>query len=351
MKTSKIVGLTIVALALASVTAGTLILKNQAKIHAKAENRDRHLADAMWVDVSSTIHINSLADVDAKRRQLTQLLWNADQVPAGSPDVSWTPAENGGEFEVALPAGIRSKVAYRTHQDSSCLAIYHEGHANPTDPRPNLVKDMFEAGCDTLVFDMPLMGQNNQPTVQTLDGPVKLSAHGYLTSVDLPAGYHALRLFVDPVRQVLNRVLLQHDYDRVIMTGLSGGGWTTTVYAAADPRIQISVPVAGSLPTFLLTIPPVANPADFEQHHPDLVQRFGYLDLYLMASDRGRVQVQMLNRYDNCCFAGEASAVYRPHLAARAKALGGRWDQFIDNASRHHVVTDQMSRRTLQLLQ
>ena len=32
------------------------------------------------------------------------------------------------------------------------------------------------------------------------------------------------------------------------MAGLSGGGWTTTIASALDPRIVLSFPVAGSVP-------------------------------------------------------------------------------------------------------
>ena len=32
------------------------------------------------------------------------------------------------------------------------------------------------------------------------------------------------------------------------MMGLSGGGWTTTLAAALDPRIDLSIPIAGSIP-------------------------------------------------------------------------------------------------------
>jgi hypothetical protein len=32
------------------------------------------------------------------------------------------------------------------------------------------------------------------------------------------------------------------------MLGLSGGGWTTTLAAAIDPRIEVSFPTAGSTP-------------------------------------------------------------------------------------------------------
>ena len=32
------------------------------------------------------------------------------------------------------------------------------------------------------------------------------------------------------------------------MLGLSGGGWSTTLASAVDPRIQLSFPTAGSIP-------------------------------------------------------------------------------------------------------
>jgi PhoPQ-activated pathogenicity-related protein len=37
-------------------------------------------------------------------------------------------------------------------------------------------------------------------------------------------------------------------YKHIVMAGLSGGGWTTTIAAAIDPRIQLSIPIAGSIP-------------------------------------------------------------------------------------------------------
>eukprot|EP01043_Picozoa_sp_COSAG02_P103688 COSAG02_NODE_39697_length_414_cov_0.596825_2_plen_47_part_01 len=35
-------------------------------------------------------------------------------------------------------------------------------------------------------------------------------------------------------------------YKHIVMVGISGGGWTTTVSAAIDPRIELSMPIAGS---------------------------------------------------------------------------------------------------------
>ncbi len=43
-------------------------------------------------------------------------------------------------------------------------------------------------------------------------------------------------------------------YDHIVMLGLSGGGWTTTLAAAVDARIALSMPVAGSVPKFATTL-------------------------------------------------------------------------------------------------
>lgn len=53
-----------------------------------------------------------------------------------------------------------------------------------------------------------------------------------------------MRFFIEPVVLTINYALTL-GYKRIIMSGLSGGGWTTTVAAAIDPRIQLSMPGAG----------------------------------------------------------------------------------------------------------
>src|SRR5882724_11589473 len=62
---------------------------------------------------------------------------------------------------------------------------------------------------------------------------------------------YAVRFFVEPIAAALNCLLADGGYRSVYMVGLSGGGWTTTLYAAIDPRVRRSYPVAGSLPQYL----------------------------------------------------------------------------------------------------
>jgi hypothetical protein len=84
------------------------------------------------------------------------------------------------------------------------------------------------------------------------------------------------------------------------MAGLSGGGWTTTLYAAIDPTITMSFPVAGTIPLHLRSSGSVG---DTEQFLPAFYKIAGYPDLYVLGSyGAGRKQVQILNRRDDCCF-------------------------------------------------
>jgi len=65
------------------------------------------------------------------------------------------------------------------------------------------------------------------------------------------------------------------------MIGLSGGGRTTTVYAAVDPTIGCSFPVAGTIPRYLRS---GGSVGDREQNEPSFYRLAGYLDLYLLGA-------------------------------------------------------------------
>ncbi len=156
------------------------------------------------------------------------------------------------------------------------------------------------------------------------------------------------------------------------MIGLSGGGWTTTLYAALDPRIMRSFPVAGSIPLYLrgtVSSPPSPdisflgistisgnecnNLGDQEQSLPDLYSIAGYPDLYVLGSyGTGREQVQILNRDDSCCFgqAQEANPddydddirTYEFGVRKTLESLNaGHFRLEVDEASTHHQISRQ----------
>ena len=110
-----------------------------------------------------------------------------------------------------------------------------------------------------------------------------------------------LKFFLEPTLASINYMQKNYpQYRDFSMTGLSGGGWTTTLYAAIDPRIKLSIPVAGSLPLYLCH---EGYGHDVEQRLDSFYKMAGYPDLYLLgAYGEGRKQIQVLNRRDDCCF-------------------------------------------------
>jgi hypothetical protein len=131
-------------------------------------------------------------------------------------------------------------------------------------------------------------------------------------------------------------------YD-IAMVGLSGGGWTTTVYSAIDTRISKSYPVAGSLPFSLRY---QGRVGDWEQTDPGLYSIAGYLDLYVLgASGPARSQLQVLNTRDPCCFAGTGSSIYEDAVQQRVRALGpGRFAVRTYTEPDQHAITDEVLR-------
>ena len=104
--------------------------------------------------------------------------------------------------------------------------------------------------------------------------------------------------------------------------GASGGGWTTLLAAALDPRITTSVSVAGSLPIPLRTgLCGRASVGDGEQQNQPglLYTKISYLDLYIMASNGrsnglARQHIQVNNQYDTCCYFGVTHRTYSDML-------------------------------------
>jgi hypothetical protein len=89
------------------------------------------------------------------------------------------------------------------------------------------------------------------------------SADGYCSTNHFYAwealGDKPIRYFVEPTNLAVN-FALGHGYEEVHLIGLSGGGWAAGVYAALDPRVGISVALAGSLPWYLFKD---HNPGDY----------------------------------------------------------------------------------------
>ena len=135
------------------------------------------------------------------------------------------------------------------------------------------------------------------------------------------------------------------------MVGLSGGGWTTTVAAAVDPRIKLSVPVAGSFPRQL--------PCGINVNDPEQDAIASYLNLYALGSlGAGRRQVQVLNEYDRCCFKVKCDRPVhdnQPDIQKYERLVqdadqrlgGGRFSVHIDFDSHRHQISANVAQEVI----
>lgn len=174
---------------------------------------------------------------------------------------------------------------------------------------------------------MPLYGENT--------AGAGIWSHEIVLGLRPTAG-SGMQFFIEPVAVVVNWAV-DEGFSEISMIGLSGGGWTTTLAAAIDPRIRYSFPVAGSLPLYVRT----SDLGDAEQFDPATYSIAGYPDLYVLggAGDGSR-QRQILNRYDDCCFSGVRHLAYEEYVRSTGATIGsGEWDVFIDSSHVGHLTS------------
>jgi dienelactone hydrolase len=297
---------------------------------------------AAKVDVPSLIRVRTAEDVARVRKELIAFIWKNDGRLPTSAEVVRAGAElpkplansqaTCETLTVAMEPGFKSVVYHFIPKTpNKRLAIFHQGHdhAWASGGGADTVAFLLEKGYSVMVFQMPLFGDNKRFS------PVGIGSHdamAKLASRDL----EPIKFFVEPVAVALNYAAKQSAPEDVVMIGLSGGGWTTTLYAALDPRVRLSFPVAGTLPDYLRVGRP-GDKGDWEQFYPDLYKIANYLDLYVMGSSgQGRRQRQVLNKYDTCCFWGVGYRTYEKHVA---KTVAGAFDVYLDESHRSHLVS------------
>lgn len=279
------------------------------------------------------ITIHSPADVEQKRQQLIQYLWGADGFPSRRlPDAVLTQVpspvkhlihlQRVDSLLIDMAPGLQGLAYHFVPQRANgALVVVHHGHGCTLDDEPGpadvgfglqrTIAALLREGFGVLGVFMPHLrpgdctgGHDAMFRLTTTGSPMKY----FLESTAVSLNYLRTRSAADHFP----------NYRDFHMVGLSGGGWTTTVYAALDPTIRCSFPVAGTIPLYLRA---GGSVGDREQYEPSFYRLAGYPDLYILgASGADRMQVQILVRQDNCCF-GEAQHDAKSSGRAYAEAL------------------------------
>lgn len=312
--------------------------------------------------------IQSRSDTARTRERLIQFVWGAKRLPQNRPvQVNRSVPSPIADLEnlkrvdalfIAMECGQQT-VTYHfiAQHPNRRLVIVHQGHVCELDQYGvgDLIRDLLREGYSVLGAYMP------QCRPGDCTGSCTARHNAMFTSL-VPSAGSPMRFFLEPIAVSLNYLESRHRaddfprYREFNMAGLSGGGWTTTVYAALDPRIRLSFPVAGTMPLHLRS---GGSIGDTEQTLPAFYRIAGYPDLYVLgAFGRGRSQVQILNRRDDCCFGeaqhrgppsyDEAVRGYEKTVQEKLRALrSGSFRVEIDEVAPSHLISSNASRNTI----
>lgn len=267
-------------------------------------------------EMESAIHIHSKEDVERVRSELVHFIFG--QMPENIPV-----SQEGDRLLFEGPYEMRFEARRYHDEENSKVCIYCEGHAGHYGYSLEAIQAFLSHGWDVIAMSMPLLGPNSQGKHEDR----VLQCHEDFQCTPRP-----IEPFMLPWKALLDWAVPL--YGNISICGVSGGGWSAALYAALDPRIQASYPVAGVWP-FVLREP--GEVGDFEQRWPPLYKIAGYMDLFLLGA-AGRKQIQIFNRYDPACFGGYEAVLYLP-LVRRGMAdigMGGEFDVLFDETHKDH---------------
>ncbi|MBO9573444.1 MAG: hypothetical protein J7497_14740, partial [Chitinophagaceae bacterium] len=311
--------------------------------------------------------IPSLTDlsIDSLRQEIKEALFSSETMPqfAEAADTSfsvnslssyYSSSENvlaTEEHKLTLKHGFTSSIYYIRSSKSNGLnipVIYHSGHGFGVFREDDIVNNKYglytgrvmdfflSRGFDVIGIDMPMFALNEWPdSVVENNIEYPILSHNDIFYLKNPFYY-----FLSPIKSAVDYFQIKYGYKEFIMFGLSGGGWATTVYSAMDPRIRLSFPVAGSIPIPLRT--EERDYGDMEQYYMPFYDRFNYSTLYTLgAAGKQREQYQILNKYDDCCFAFDAEKYWADSVrqAISQAKLGGNYGFFYDTFALDHRIS------------
>ena len=175
-------------------------------------------------------------------------------------------------------------------------------------------------------------------------GELRVEGNEHYFGADLSlVGVNGVGLFYLAMRRGLDYLYNDPHVDRsrIAVTGLSGGGWQTIILSSLDPRVQVSIPVAGftSLQGRLERLP--NEPGDYEQLPAGLLDGQGYQAFVALRAPRPTLE---LNNAEDPIFQAPLVKPYIYNAITPFFRLYGKEDAFQFHAdtqvSAHNYARD-----------
>jgi hypothetical protein len=202
------------------------------------------------------------------------------------------------EARVGLVQGYRSAVSWNTNQNAvgvitwfepqtpnGAIAIYHEGHGGEaTEIGAETISWLLARGWSVVSLNMPRL------------------SHMRFRDLYAGEGNAVWRMLygIGQVTEWIHRSWAPGRDPVVVAIGRSGGGWSTLLYGALDPRIDATVVASGFEPLTQRLMADAADIGDWEQTAPSLFGVLDYTDVVRLASSRPLLVTY--NEWDGCCF-------------------------------------------------
>ena len=334
------------------------LLLNFYNLNKLSDTTEDFSKDSLYTfDVESIINIKNHNDASKIRTNLINYIFSnnlpsnkiPDKISINIDDKKYQNMSNLKQIDelvVIMKYDVNS-VAYLFHPENSNnkLIIYHQGHSGDFYNGKDSIESFLDDGFTVISFTMPLLGKNNNPIIEHESfGTIKLIDHDQFVLLET-SSFSPIQFFIEPIIVSLNYLDENYNFDSYNMVGISGGGWTTTVYSAIDERINDSFSVAGSYPIYLRNEP--KNLGDYEQLQPELYNIANYLDLYILSSiGSDRSHTQIFIKDDPCCFGDGEYVHYKKILTEHITTLDGIFKIIEDDSINEH----QISKNILELI-
>lgn len=175
---------------------------------------------------------------------------------------------------------------------SNNLIIYIQGHrGNPFDNKYflDLKNKYLNHNYDILALSMSNLGLNKVKFLSThLEFPNKNSnnrrheIYSDFKDLNYPEK-KPLSLMLSGNYYLIKNILLKKNYDKIILTGISGGGFYTTLLTPIINEIDISISFSGTKPLHYVYY---RCCHDWEQKYSSIWKKYNYEDFYYMSTFR-----------------------------------------------------------------
>lgn len=238
-------------------------------------------------------------------------------------------------FQIATSARTASRVTWFLPGCgiSNRYAIYLEGHGGAgVDVGATTIDWLLERGWQVIAVDMALQGLN------AADKTDDLFIHPDLYRLD-DGVTSPLSLYLLPVKTIVDTITARSAADpEILLIGFSGGGWTSYVYGATDPRVDVAVQAAGGRPNSQRLDAPweAGELGDYEQSFPFLFARVPHEDLMVASGARGSLNI--FNQFDTCCYRVQPGDAFVKYLEGASAALHKNVQVFVDENNKNHSI-------------